>query len=503
MTITPQTADIPAEQDGGSYDVVIIGAGISGIGAAYRLAESDNSTRYVILERRERVGGTWDLFRYPGVRSDSSIFTLSWPWAPWTGKEYVADGDIIRDYIEDTARKHGIDQHIRFRTTVVSADWDSTTDTWTIHVTENGSPKTYRGRFVFFGSGYYNYDQPYDPDFPGLESFGGTVVHAQHWPEDLDYTGKRIVVIGSGATAVSLVPALARKAAHVTMLQRSPGYLFSFPRINPVLEPIRKRLPRNISYRIIRAYALSLEKLIWVFARRAPTRMKKLVRWQNTRELPPGYPVERDFKPRYNPWDQRLCVVADGDVFTAIREGSLEVVTDHIDHVDATGVALKSGRHLAADIIVKATGLNLLALGGVRISVDGTEVKPQERFSYKAHMLEDVPNLIWCIGYTNASWTLRADMTARSAARLIEYMKAHGYTHAYPHLPAGPMPEKPTWDLQSGYVMRNAHALPRSGTKRPWVVRQDFVADAIDHRFMDKIDENMVFGRTAQPALVG
>lgn len=503
MTVTPQTADTTAEADGGDYDVVIIGAGISGIGAAYRIAEADPSIRYVILERRERAGGTWDLFRYPGVRSDSSIFTLSWPWEPWTGKEYVADGDVIRDYIEETARKHGIDKHIRFHTTVTSADWDSTTDTWTVHAVENGVPKTYRGRFVFFGSGYYDYDEPYDPEFPGLEDFTGTVVHAQHWPEDLDYTGKRIVVIGSGATAVSLVPALARRAAHVTMLQRSPGYLLTVPRVNPVLEPIRKWLPRNISYRIIRSYALLLEKFIWVFARHAPVRAKKLVRWQNTRELPPGYPVDRDFKPRYNPWDQRLCVVADGDVFAAIRDGSLEVVTDHIDHVDATGIALKSGRHLGADIIVKATGLNLLALGGVRITVDGIEVKPQDRFSYKAHMLSDVPNLIWCIGYTNASWTLRADMTARSTARLIEYMKAHGYTRAYPHPPAGPMPEKPTWDLQSGYVQRNSHALPRSGTRRPWVVRQDFLADAIDHRFLDTVEEDMVFGRAARPALTG
>ena len=232
--------------------------------------------------------------------------------------------------------------------------------------------------------------------------------------------------------------------------------------------------------------------------------MKKIVRWQNTKQLPAGYPVDRDFKPRYNPWDQRLCLVADGDVFTEISQGRLEVVTDHIDHLDETGIALKSGRHLDADIIVKATGLNLLALGGVRISVDGAEVKPQDRFSYKAHMLEDVPNLIWCIGYTNASWTLRADITARATAKLLDYMKAHGYTHAYPHPPAGPMSEKPTWDLQSGYVQRNAHALPKSGTRRPWVVRQDFLADAIDYRFVDKIDEDMVFGRVRKPAeLVG
>ena len=500
MTVTPQDDTRPVEQDGGDYDVVIIGAGISGIGAAYRLAEADPSTRYVILERRDRVGGTWDLFRYPGVRSDSSIFSLSWPWEPWTGQEYVADGDVIRDYMEDAARKHGIFGHIRFHTTVVSADWDSATDTWTVHAQENGTPTTYRGRFVFFGSGYYDYDHPHNPDFPGIENFAGRVVHAQHWPEDLDYAGKNVVVIGSGATAVSLAPALARTAGHVTMLQRSPGYLFSMPRVNRWLQPIRKWLPNKASYMIVRGVALSFEKIIWIFARGLPAGMKKMVRWQNTKQLPAGYPVDRDFKPRYNPWDQRMCLVADGDVFTEISKGRLEVVTDHIDHVDATGIALKSGRHLDADIIVKATGLNLLALGGVRISVDDKEVRPQERFSYKAHMLEDVPNLIWCIGYTNASWTLRADITARATAKLLGYMKSHGYTHAYPHPSAGPMVEKPTWDLQAGYVLRNAHALPKSATKRPWVVRQDFLADAVDYRFIDKVDEDMVFGRVRTPA---
>ena len=502
MTATPETAPTPAAQDGGSYDVVIIGAGISGIGAAYRIAERNPGTRYVILERRDRIGGTWDLFRYPGVRSDSSIYALSWSWEPWEGREYVADGDVIRDYMADTARKHGIMPHIHFNTHVQSADWDSATDTWTVHTTENGTPKTYRGRFVFFGSGYYNYDEPYTPDFPGIENFEGTVVHPQHWPDDLDYTGKTIVVIGSGATAVSMVPALARKAAKVTMLQRSPGYLFSMQRNSPLMRTIRKVFPQKLSYRIIRGIALTFEKLIWVISRSAPGVVKKMVRAQNTSMLPDGYPVDVDFKPRYNPWDERMCLVADGDVFQEITKGTLEVITDHIDHVDKTGVALKSGKHLDADIIITATGLQLQALGGVRLSVDGTEIKPQDKFSYKAHMLDDVPNLFWCIGYTNASWTLRADITARATAKLIEYMNAHGYTHAYPHLGGEPIAEKPTWDLQAGYVLRNPHALPKSGTKRPWVVRQDYLADAIDYNFVDKIDEDMSFGRVARPAAV-
>jgi cation diffusion facilitator CzcD-associated flavoprotein CzcO len=504
MTVSRHTDPRPAEQSGGDLDVVIIGAGISGIGAAYRIAESDPSTRYVILERRERIGGTWDLFRYPGVRSDSSIFALSWSWEPWPRKEYVADGDEIRDYMENAARKHGIYPHIDFRTRVESADWDSTTDTWTIHADEDGKPKTYRSRYVFFGSGYYNYDDPYTPDFPGIDGFSGTVIHPQFWPEDLDYSGKKIVVIGSGATAVSLVPALAHRAAKVTMLQRSPGYLVSMNRRNRVITPLRNFLPRKVSYPIARAGALAVEKVFWVAARGAPNLVKKVVRSQNIKRLPEGYPIDVDFKPSYNPWDERLCLVADGDLFTEISRGTLEVVTDHLDHFDETGIACQSGRHLDADIVVAATGLNLLALGGVRISLDGVEVKPQDRFSYKAHMLEDVPNLIWCIGYTNASWTLRADITARATAKLIEYMQANGYTHAYPHPSGAPMPEKPIFNLQAGYVLRNPHALPKSGTKRPWVVRQDYFADAFDHRFLDKIDEDMVFGKVPTPAqLVG
>jgi cation diffusion facilitator CzcD-associated flavoprotein CzcO len=412
----------------------------------------------------------------------------------------VADGEQIRDYMEDTARKHGIYPHIRFGTHVHSADFDSATDTWTVHVTEDGAPRRYRARFVFFGSGYYNYDEPYTPDFPGLESFGGTVIHPQHWPDDFDYTGKRIVVIGSGATAVSMVPALARRAAHVTMLQRSPGYLFSMPRRNPVVTPIRTVLPNRISYSIVRTVALIFEKLLWVVSRSAPGLIRGVVRRQNTSRLPAGYPVDVDFKPRYNPWDERMCLVADGDVFEEIGKGTLEVVTDHIDRFDESGILLASGRHLEADVVITATGLQLQALGGTRISVDGVEVKPNERFSYKAFMLDDVPNLFWCIGYTNASWTLRADMTARSAARLIDYMDTHGFTHAYPHLGGEPIAEKPTWDLQAGYVQRSLHQLPKSGTRRPWVVRQDFLADAIDHRFRNRVEEDMVFGRVRTPA---
>ncbi|ORW08821.1 flavin-containing monooxygenase [Mycolicibacter longobardus] len=479
-------------------DVVIIGAGISGIGAAYRITERNPGTSYVILERRERIGGTWDLFRYPGVRSDSSIFTLCLPYEPWTGRERVADGDEIREYLTDAAHKYGVDRHIRFNNHVVAADWDSTTDTWTVTAEENGTRRTYRSRFVFFGSGYYNYDDGYTPDFPGYETFEGTLVHPQHWPEDLDYTGKKMVVIGSGATAMSLVPALTERAGHVTLLQRTPTYLISASKYSLIIDVPAKLLPRKLAHPIIRFISALFEGYVWFLARKTPPLLKWILRRTAVQNLPPGYDIDTHFKPPYQPWDQRLCLIPDADLYTEISAGRVDMVTDRIDHFDATGIVLQSGARLDADIIVTATGLQLQALGGVRISLDGTEIKPTDRFVYKAHMLEDVPNLFWCVGYTNASWTLRADMTARATAKLLSHMASRGYTHAYPHRGDEPLAEKSAWDIQAGYVLRSPHALPRSGTKRPWNVRQNYFADALDYRF-DRIEESMVFGRAGEP----
>jgi len=477
-------------------DVLIIGAGISGIGAAYRIHEKNPQLSYTILERRERIGGTWDLFRYPGIRSDSDIFTLSFPYEPWTRPENLADGEHIREYLTETARKNGIDSHIRFGTYVRSADWDSATDTWTVRTTRDGVETIYRGRFLFFGTGYYDYDAPYSPEFPGLEDFAGQVIHPQYWPESLDYTGKKLVVIGSGATAISMIPSLTKNASHVTMLQRSPTYMLSVARINPVLDVARKALPSKVSHAIARGYFKVITVGSYAFARKAPKTFKKVARATALQYLPAGYDVDTHFKPRYNPWDQRLCVILEGDFYQEIKDGRLDVVTDHVDHVDATGIVLKSGGRIDADVIVTATGLQLQALGGVAMSIDGAELKPTDRFAYKEYLLEDVPNMAWCIGYTNASWTLRADMTARAVAKLLEYMGAHGYTHAYPHLGDTPIQEKPAFDLESGYVKRAPHALPRSGIRRPWKVRHNYLLDVIDHRF-DRIEESMVFGRVA------
>jgi cation diffusion facilitator CzcD-associated flavoprotein CzcO len=482
-------------------DVLIIGAGISGLGAAYRIHQRNPHLSYTILERRERIGGTWDLFRYPGIRSDSDIFTLSLPFEPWTRPENVADGGDIRDYLTDAARHHGMDRHIRFDTRVTSAEWDSSTDTWTVRTeASDGSATVYRGRFVFFGTGYYDYDQPYRPEIPGLEDFAGEVVHPQFWPESLNHSGKRIVVIGSGATAISLVPALAETAAHVTMLQRSPTYMMSMARVDPMVETIRKMLPLKLAHSVVRARNAAFSVLSFFMFRSAPRFGRWLIRNRTIAALPEGYDVDLHFKPRYDPWDQRMCLVLDHDLFDHIGDGRVEVVTDRVDHVDATGIVLESGKRLDADLIVTATGLQLQALGGVSIVVDGNEITPTDRFVYKEHLLEDVPNMAWCIGYTNASWTLRADMTARAVAKLLAYMESRGYTHAYPHLGVVAMPEKPTFDLKAGYIQRAPHALPKSGVRRPWNVRHNYVLDLLDHRF-DRIDESMVFGRApVQPA---
>ncbi|AFM16315.1 putative flavoprotein involved in K+ transport [Mycolicibacterium chubuense NBB4] len=477
-------------------DVVIIGAGISGIGAAYRIRERNPQLTYTILERRSRIGGTWDLFRYPGIRSDSDIFTLSFPWEPWTRPENVADGEYIREYLTDTAHKYGIDRRIRFDTYVKSAEWDSGTDTWTVRAEQDGQERVHRARFVFFGTGYYSYDDPYRPQFPGIERFGGKVVHPQFWPEDFDYSGKRVVVIGSGATAISLIPALADKAAHVTMLQRSPTYMMSMPRIDPMVDFIRKVLPPTLSHAVVRFRNAMFHVLTYFMFRKAPRFGRKLIRNRTKAALPEGYNVDLHFKPKYNPWDQRMCLILDHDLFEQIKQGRAEVVTDTVDHIDETGIVLTSGARIDADVIVTATGLQLQALGGIRLAVDGEEVDPTDRFVYKEYLIEDIPNMAWCIGYTNASWTLRADMTAKAVAKLLAYMDAHGYTHAYPHLGNVPLAEKPAFDLQANYIKRSPHALPKSGTRRPWNVRHNYVLDVIDHRF-DRIEESMVFGRAA------
>ena len=475
-------------------DVLIVGAGFSGIGAAYRIREKNPHLSYTILERRERLGGTWDQFQYPGIRSDSDIFTLSFPWEPWTRKEMIADGADIWQYMADAARKHGIDEHIRYRTHVLSADWDSSTDTWTVQTEQSGELRTYSARFLFFASGYYNYDEPYSPPFPGIEDFTGDVIHPQHWPQGFDYAGKRLVVIGSGATAISMIPSLAKRAAHVTMLQRTPPYLLSLQRVQPVINAIRKVLPRSVSHAVARVVLSLFGSALWLVARRAPELSKRLLRAGAEKNLPEGYDIDTHFTPPYNPWDQRMCFILDSDFYKAVAAGAVEMVTDHIDHMDAAGIVLKSGRHLDADVIITATGIQLQALGGITVSIDGEKIDPHQRFAFRRHLLEDIPNAAWCFGYSNASWTLGADMTARSVAKLLAYMDSHGYTHAYPHLGDVHMPEQPVFNLQSGYVLRSPNVLPKSGVRRPWAVSNNYLRDALGKPF-ESVEESMVFGR--------
>ena len=477
-------------------DVIIIGAGLSGIDCAYRLKEQNPDADYLILERRERMGGTWDLFRYPGVRSDSDIYSLSYPFEPWRKPRALAHGNDIREYIEDTAHKFAIAEHIRFGQHVLTADWDSTTDTWTlgVEVGEDRRRETHRARFVIFATGYYDYDNPYTPRFAGADDFTGQIVHPQHWPEDLDYRGKRVVVIGSGATAVSLIPSLAEQAEHVTMLQRSPSYIFSSKQKQYLAPLVQKLLPPQAAHKVIRTRYAAQTAAIVHLTHRFPKLGRKIIRNNVVANLPEDYPVDLHFNPTYNPWDQRMCMVPDADLFADITEGKVEMVTDHIDRFDATGVTLTSGKHLDADIIVTATGLQLLGFGGTRLRVDGAEVKPHDRFVFKSYLIEDVPNLAWSVGYTNASWTLRADMTARAVADLIRYMRTNGYTHAYPHLGSEVMGSRPLWDLKAGYVERSPDALPKSGTRGHWQVRHNYYRDAIDHR-INKVEESMVFGR--------
>ena len=491
---TPEPVETtPSEQ----FDVIIIGAGISGVSAAYRIAQRNPAMKYAILERRDRIGGTWDLFRYPGIRSDSSIFTLAFPYEPWTRKESIADGADIRQYVAETARKNHIDRHIRFNIYVRSANWDSTADTWTLQTVADGISRRYCARYVFFATGYYNYDQGYTPEFAGIEHYKGLAVHPQHWPARLDYAGKRIVVIGSGATAVSMVPALAQKASEVIMLQRSPSYILPVPRIDAVTELIRKVLPRRWSHRVARANYIVLEILLWQAALKAPALFKRLLRRIAINSLPKDYDVDIHFNPRYAPWDQRMCFIPDMDLYVAIREGRVRIETESIDHFDADGIVLKSGSHIAADLIVTATGLQLQVFGGVLISIDGTAIAPHRRFVYKAHMLEDVPNMGWCIGQVNASWTLRADQSAIAFAKLLKHMNTRGYTSAYPHRNGEALDEKSILPLDSGYIRRYAALLPKSGTRHPWNVRQNHIADSIAHRF-SRLKEAMVFS-TAGP----
>ena len=462
-------------------DVLIVGAGLSGIGAASHLRRDCPSKSFAVLEARNSIGGTWDLFRYPGIRSDSDMFTLGYSFMPWRDARALADGPAILEYIREAARDHDVERRIRFGHRVVRAEWSSAEARWTVHAerTDTGEAVTLTCGFLFPCTGYYRYDEGYTPEFAGSERFGGRIVHPQHWPESLDYAGRRVVVIGSGATAVTIVPEMAKRAGHVTMLQRSPSYIVSLPGKDPLADLLRRVLPARFAYPIVRWKNVMLMSLTYGLSRRAPKFMRALIRKGVERRLPAGYEIDTHFNPLYDPWDQRMCLVPDGDLFEALSAGDASVVTDRIETFTETGLRLESGAELEADLVITATGLNLLALGGMELSVDGRPVELPETVGYKGIMFSGVPNLAVALGYTNASWTLKADLTSQWVCRLINHMERHGYDTAVVPTPGADVPRRPMIDLTAGYVLRSIDSFPKQGDRAPWRLYQNYPRDVL------------------------
>ena len=464
------------------FDVVIVGAGLSGIGAAVHLQDKCPGKTYVILEGRDSIGGTWDLFRYPGIRSDSDMHTLGYSFKPWREAKAIADGPSILKYVKDAAAEHGIDKHIRYRHMVKKATWSSSDAAWTIEARCDGTDEVVaiRCNMLLVCAGYYSYDAGYIPVFMGRDRFKGDIIHPQEWPEDLDYHGKKIVVIGSGATAVTLIPALAEEAGHVVMLQRSPSYVVSLPEKDKIANFLRMLLPDKVAYAITRWKNIRFQLLVYRRTRTKPDKIKRMMLNLVRKELGPDYDIEKHFTPNYNPWDQRLCLVPDSDLFNAINSGKASVVTDHIDTFTEKGILLKSGEELEADIIITATGLDLVVLGGMEFIIDGKPVNFPDTFSYKGLMYSDVPNLISTFGYINASWTLHADLIADYACRLINHMHANGYRQCTPQVSAEDkdMQTLP-WisAFSSGYIQRLMHLFPKQGDREPWINTQNYKVD--------------------------
>ncbi|MEA3050522.1 MAG: monooxygenase [Sphingomonadales bacterium] len=484
---------------GGDFDVLIVGAGLSGIGTACHLAMKCPGKSYAILEARDAIGGTWDLFRYPGIRSDSDMYTLGYAFRPWRDAKAIADGPAIKAYVEETAREYGATPHIRFHHKVARASWSSADARWTVEAETPEGPARFTARFLMMCSGYYSYDEGYRPDFPGEADFRGRFVHPQFWPEDLDYAGKRVVVIGSGATAVTLVPEMAKRAAHVTMLQRSPTYIVSRPATDSIAERLKKWLPPMLAYRLTRVKNVGLQMFFYRLARSRPAKVKEKMIGLVRDELGPDYDVATHFTPSYNPWDQRVCLVPDGDLFAAIRTGRASIATATIDRFTQNGLRLASGEELSADIVVTATGLKLHLMGGAEIRVDGVAQDVSKTLTYKAIMFSGVPNLAYIFGYTNASWTLKADLAGDYVCRLINHMDEKGYSTCVPVADASVKPE-PFLTFTSGYVRRALASLPRQGDRAPWRLHQNYALDLVSLRFGRIEDGTLRFAAPPQRA---
>ncbi|MDK3257611.1 flavin-containing monooxygenase [Blastococcus capsensis] len=484
-------------------DVLIVGAGLSGVGAACHLETRRPGTSYAVLESRAALGGTWDLFRYPGIRSDSDMFTLGYSFRPWDEAESIADGPAIRRYIEDTAREYGVTDKIRYHHRVVSAEWSSADARWTVTArrTDTGETVQLTCTWLSVCSGYYRYDEGFRPRFEGEERFRGQLVHPQHWPEDLDVTGRKVVVIGSGATAVTLVPNLAERAEHVTMLQRTPSYIMSLPSRDPLAQALRTKLPAKVAYPIVRWKNVLTSTAIFQLSRHRPALVRSLIRRLTAKQLPAGFDVDTHFNPPYDPWDQRLCLVPDGDLFRALRKGTASIATDRIRTFTEHGIELDSGRHLDADVVVTATGLNLLPVGGMTLAVDRQPVDLSETVSYKGMMISGVPNFAMVVGYTNASWTLKADLVNGYVCRLLDHLDAHGYASATPVAPPEGA-DAPFLDLAAGYVQRSLGGLPKQGRRAPWRLHQNYLRDVAVMRRGPLEDHGMTFRSRTTPGVL-
>ena len=484
------------------FDVLIIGAGLSGIGGAYRLQERCPGRTFAILEARASIGGTWDLFRYPGVRSNSDMFTLGYAFRPWTGRKSIADGPSISRYVRDTAREHGIDRKVRFNHRVTRASWSSERALWLVEA-ERGAgaePATFTCEFLLMCSGYYSYADGYTPDFPGIARFKGRIVHPQDWTDDIDYANKRVLVIGSGSTAVTLVPELAKSAAHVTMLQRSPTYIVAWPDEDVIANTLRRYLPSKAACTLTRWKNVLAGMYFYWLCKNRPERAKAMILDGVRAALGPDYDVATHFTPRYNPWDQRLCLVPNGDLFKSIRQGATTVVTDEIETFIETGVKLRSGRELEADLIVTATGLNLQLMGGAEIDIDGQRLTAGRALSYKGAMCSDVPNFAAVFGYTNASWTLKADLICSYVCRLLNYMEKHGYRQCTPRNKDPNIELLPPVNFTSGYFQRAMDKLPKQGSRKPWRIYQNYILDIMTFRFAALDDGVLEFsGVSAAP----
>ncbi len=477
------------------FDILIVGAGLSGIGAAWHLQKDCPGKRYAILEGRETSGGTWDLFRYPGVRSDSDMFTLGYAFKPWKEAKAIADGPSILSYIRETAREGGIEGHIRYGHRAIAASWSTAEAKWTVEVERGPScePVSFTCDFLWMCSGYYNYEAGYTPVFPGAERFRGRVVHPQKWTDDIDHAGKKVVVIGSGATAVTVVPSMAETAEHVTMLQRSPTYVVARPAKDAIADRLRRRLPMKLAYALTRWKNVLLGMYFYQLCKRKPEKVKNLILGGVRQMLGPDFDIGTHFTPSYKPWDQRLCLVPDADLFRAIRRKKVSVVTDEIETFTETGIRLKSGTELPADLIVTATGLSLQVLGGMKVVVDGKGAEPAEMLTYKGMMYSDVPNFAVVTGYTNASWTLKADLVCEYVCRLLNYMQRKGFRQCTPRIDDPAMARLPWVDFSSGYIQRAIDKMPKQGAKSPWRLRQNYALDLIGLRFGSVRDKAMVF----------